>query len=197
MVGLAPAIAAPSGKVVRIATFNCSLNRPEQGGLIRSLSTPDDLQARAVAGIVQRVRPDILLLQEFDYDPQGEALRLFESNYLARAQDGAKPLEFEYSFTAASNTGVPSGFDLDHDGKIGGGGDALGFGEFPASTAWPYCRTTGSTRPRCAPSANSCGATCRARCCPMIPPRRRRMTGTRPRCSASCRCRRSRTGICR
>ena len=131
MVGLAPAIAAPSGKVVRIATFNCSLNRPEQGGLIRSLSTPDDLQARAVAGIVQRVRPDILLLQEFDYDPQGEALRLFESNYLARAQDGAKPLEFEYSFTAASNTGVPSGFDLDHDGKIGGGGDALGFGEFP------------------------------------------------------------------
>src|SRR5690606_11035454 len=30
-----------------------------------------------------------------------------------------------------SNTGVPSGFDLDNDGQVGGGNDAFGFGEFP------------------------------------------------------------------
>lgn len=47
---------------MRIATFNCSLNRPAQGQLQRDLSTPDDRQARAVAEIIQRVNPDILLL---------------------------------------------------------------------------------------------------------------------------------------
>jgi hypothetical protein len=116
---------------LRIATFNCSLNRPTDGGLIRSLATPDDAQARAVAEIIRRVQPDILLLQEFDYDARGEALRLFQANYLENPVVGLAPARFAYSFLAPSNTGVPSGFDLDRDGKVGGGGDALGFGEFP------------------------------------------------------------------
>jgi endonuclease/exonuclease/phosphatase family metal-dependent hydrolase len=116
---------------LRIATFNCSLNRPTDGGLIRSLATPDDAQARAVAEIIRRVQPDILLLQEFDYDARGEALRLFQANYLENPVAGLAPARFAYSFLAPSNTGVPSGFDLDRDGKVGGGGDALGFGEFP------------------------------------------------------------------
>jgi hypothetical protein len=116
---------------LRIATFNCSLNRPTDGGLIRSLATPGDAQARAVAEIIRRVQPDILLLQEFDYDARGEALRLFQANYLENPVAGLAPARFAYSFLAPSNTGVPSGFDLDRDGKVGGGGDALGFGEFP------------------------------------------------------------------
>ncbi|HTU67104.1 MAG TPA: endonuclease/exonuclease/phosphatase family protein [Steroidobacteraceae bacterium] len=135
--GIAPAAASPPpsetrpADVIRIATFNCSLNRPTLGGLRASLSTRDDAQARAVAEIVQRVRPDILLLQEFDYDAAGESMREFQSNYLGVAQGGQAPLTFAHTFSAESNTGVPSGFDFDHDGKIGGGGDALGFGEFP------------------------------------------------------------------
>jgi hypothetical protein len=70
--GILPAAGA-SGPAppIRIATFNCSLNRPTEGGLIRSLSTPDDAQARAVAEIIRRVQSDILLLQEFDYDARG------------------------------------------------------------------------------------------------------------------------------
>jgi endonuclease/exonuclease/phosphatase family metal-dependent hydrolase len=116
---------------VRVATFNCSLNRATEGELIRSLSTPGDAQARAVAEIIRRVNPDILLLQEFDYDAQGEALRLFQTHYLVSEVQGLRPAWFPYSYVAPSNTGVPSGFDLDHDGSIGGGGDALGFGEFP------------------------------------------------------------------
>jgi len=127
--GLAPA--AGLAGTIRIATFNCSLNRPTEGGLRKSLATPDDAQARTVAEIMQRVRPDILLLEEFDYDAAGDALRSFRTNYLARSQGGAAPIDFHYAFRAGSNTGTPSGFDLDHDGRIGGGGDALGFGEFP------------------------------------------------------------------
>jgi hypothetical protein len=127
--GLVPAAAAPD--TVRIATFNASLNRATEGALRRDLATPHDPQARNVAEIIQRVRPDVLLLQEFDYDSAGESLRAFRANYLARAQNGAAPIEYAHSFTAASNTGVPSGHDLDADGRVGGGGDALGFGEFP------------------------------------------------------------------
>jgi hypothetical protein len=130
--GLSPAAAAerPPG-LVRIATFNSSLNRASAGQLRRDLATPDNAQARAVAEIIQRVRPDILLLQEFDFDAAGESLRAFQANYLARSQNGAAPIEFGYSFLAESNTGSPSGFDLDRNGSVGGGGDALGFGEFP------------------------------------------------------------------
>ena len=136
---LAPAEAAAakdaSPAVVRIATFNSSLNRSAQGELLRDLSTPDATQPRAVAEIIQRVRPDILLLQEFDYDAAGAALAAFRSNYLERAQGGAEPLRFEYSFFTESNTGQPSGLDLNNDGKVEGGQDALGFGEFPGQYA--------------------------------------------------------------
>ena len=84
-----------------------------------------------MAEIIQRVRPDILLLQEFDYDAAGAALREFQANYLGAFADGAAAHPLRILIFAESNTGVPSGFDLDHDGRIGGGGDALGFGEFP------------------------------------------------------------------
>ena len=70
-VGNMPTVAAdrPSG-LIRIATFNCSLNRGSDGALRRDLATPGNAQAAAVAEIIQRVRPDILLLQEFDYDAE-------------------------------------------------------------------------------------------------------------------------------
>jgi len=131
--GSLPAASAtdrPSGDI-RIATFNASLNRPIDGGLRNDLATTDDPQARNVAEIIQRVRPDILLLQEFDFDVDGTALRDFQANYLARPQHGAAAISFAQSFSAPVNTGVPSGFDLDENGTLGGGGDALGFGEFP------------------------------------------------------------------
>ena len=134
--GHSPAAAAERPPdLVRIATFNCSLNRASAGELRRDLTTPDNAQARAVAEIIQRVRPDILLLQEFDFDAAGLSLRAFQTNYLARSQNGAAPLEFAYSFLAESNTGIPSGSDFDRNGSIGGGGDALGFGEFPGQYA--------------------------------------------------------------
>jgi hypothetical protein len=131
--GSLPAVGAadrPPG-LVRIATFNASLNRGVDGGLRHDLDSADDPQARNVAEIIQRVRPDILLLQEFDFDVDGAALRDFKTNYLARPQNGNAAVVYEFDFIAPSNTGVPSGYDLDQDGKIGGGGDALGFGEFP------------------------------------------------------------------
>jgi hypothetical protein len=71
----------------RAATFNASLNRATEGDLIADLATPDDSQAQAVAEIVQRAAPDVLLLNEFDYAPYDTAAGLFRLNYLDRPQD--------------------------------------------------------------------------------------------------------------
>lgn len=122
-------------KTVRFASFNASLNRFSAGGLVTSLSTPDDVQAQAVAEIIQRTNPDLLLVNEFDYDDAQEAARLFRENYVEVDQDptdpDVQPVYYPYFYVAPSNTGIPSGFDFDNNGSVGGGNDAFGFGFFP------------------------------------------------------------------
>jgi Endonuclease/Exonuclease/phosphatase family len=125
------ATAAGSHEAVRFATFNASLNRNAEGQLVGDLSTPDNAQARTVAEIIQRNRPDVLLINEFDFVAGGVAARLFQDNYLSVSQNGAEPIVYPHRFVAPSNTGIPSGFDLDNDGAVGGGNDAFGFGVFP------------------------------------------------------------------
>jgi hypothetical protein len=129
MLALPAADAAP--EPVRFATFNASLNRAAEGQLLTDLSTPNNEQARKVAEIVQRNRPDAVLLNEFDYVPGSRAADAFRANYLAVGQNGATPIDYPYVYTAPVNTGLPSGMDLDNNGKIGGSGDAFGFGAFP------------------------------------------------------------------
>jgi hypothetical protein len=116
---------------VRFATFNASLNRFNAGDLVSDLSTPDNAQAKVIAEIIQITRPDVLLINEFDYDEGEEAVDLFRDNYLEVSQDGADPIEYPYAFVAPSNTGIPSGFDLNNNGVVGGPDDAFGFGFFP------------------------------------------------------------------
>ncbi|HSM45558.1 MAG TPA: endonuclease/exonuclease/phosphatase family protein [Acidimicrobiia bacterium] len=118
-------------ETVRFATFNASLNRFNAGDLVSDLSTPDNPQAKVIAEIIQITRPDVLLINEFDYDGDELAVDLFRKNYLAVSQDGADPIEYPYAFVAPSNTGIPSGFDLNNDGAVGGPDDAFGFGFFP------------------------------------------------------------------
>ncbi len=123
---------------IRFASFNTALNRDSAGQLITDLSTPNNSQARAVAEIIQRTNADVILINEFDYDPTGAAIALFQQNYLAIAQNGAAPVNYPFIYLAPSNTGIASGFDLDNNGQIvttpsqpGYGNDAFGFGNFP------------------------------------------------------------------
>ncbi|MBK8730124.1 MAG: endonuclease/exonuclease/phosphatase family protein [Tetrasphaera sp.] len=127
------AIATPPAKDldIRFATFNASLNRNAAGDLVRDLSTGSNAQARMVAEIIQRTNPDVLLINEFDYVADGLAAELFRDNYLAVGQDGAESVDYRFYFTAPVNTGVPSGFDLNNDGRTGTADDAFGFGLFP------------------------------------------------------------------
>ena len=59
------------------------------------------------------------------------------SNFLSVAQNGQAPIEFPHRYTAESNTGISSGFDLNNSGRAvttpmtsGYGEDAFGFGQF-------------------------------------------------------------------
>jgi endonuclease/exonuclease/phosphatase family protein len=115
----------------RFATFNASLNRSAAGQLVADLSTPNNQQAKNAAETIQRVRPDVVLINEFDFDPGGVALRLFQDNYLSISQSGAAPIQYRYRFAAESNTGIPSGFDFNNNGVVGGPDDAYGFGFYP------------------------------------------------------------------
>jgi Endonuclease/Exonuclease/phosphatase family len=140
-----PALAHPRdrdddgrGKTLRFATFNASVNRNAEGQLVEELSNGEDPQLRNVAEIIQRVRPDVLLVNEFDFVPDQLAARLFQRNYLSVSQNGARPVVFPYRFVAPSNTGIASGMDFDNNGEAVTepgtglyGNDSFGFGEFP------------------------------------------------------------------
>jgi hypothetical protein len=139
LLGLLPAsvAVAKTEEPVRFATFNASLNRNNAGQALTDLSTPANPQASAVAEIIQRVRPDVLLINEFDYyaptaeHPEGPLVEAFRDNYLEVGHNGAAPIEYPYTFVAESNTGIPSGFDLNNNGVVSGADDAFGFGFFP------------------------------------------------------------------
>jgi len=143
--GSAAALAAPPASV-RFATFNASLNRAAAGRLFTDLSAPASpgaAQIKRIAEIIQRNAPDVLLVNEFDYDPQTDAqgrtvVELFHDNFLAVSQSGAPAQNYPWRFTAPSNTGVHSGLDFDNSGGIttepgsdAYGNDCYGFGEFP------------------------------------------------------------------
>lgn len=118
---------------LRVATYNVSLYDEAGGGVIRRLEAGDD-GARKVAAVLQRLRPDLVLLNEFDYDPDGRAADLFQQRYLEVAQaGGGDALHYPHRYFAPVNTGEPSGLDLDGNGSIGGtgrdrGNDAWGYG---------------------------------------------------------------------
>lgn len=130
--------AVPVPQSFTVATYNTSLYRNTAGALVNDLATVTHTQAQHIARIIQRNNADVILVNEFDYDAAGKAVRRFRENYLEVAQNGEAPVYYPYSYHAPSNTGVPSGFDLDNNGLVvtnpsasGYGEDCFGFGVHP------------------------------------------------------------------
>ena len=82
------------------------------------------IQIRNVAAIIQKNRPDVLLMAEYNNDGVGEnktALEGFQNNYLSIAQslDGAggvpnlEPIEYPYAESYPTNTGQEPLYILD------------------------------------------------------------------------------------
>ena len=122
---------------VRVALFN-----------IRELSTAkletaDDPQLQAAARIVQRVRPDVLVINEIDHDYETPGADLastavrFATSYLSA---GEEAIDYPHAWAAANNTGFLSGLDLNGDGHVATdadrgerrhGDDCFGWGTYP------------------------------------------------------------------
>lgn len=128
--------------IIRVATFNVSMdatNYIEQSQALKGdelqghLSNGEHQQIKNISEIIQSLRPDIVLLNEFDYSKQSARdVQNFIKNYLQASQNDKKPIDYPYFYSAGVNTGVDSGLDLDKDGIASGTqGDAFGFGLFP------------------------------------------------------------------
>lgn len=126
---------------IRVATFNVSMDASnylesdqlatDGAGALRRALKENHPQIRNIAEIIQRTRPDVLILNEFDYLPNAAGIDRFQENFLGAGQNGAEPIHYPYVYTAPVNTGVPSGFDLDNDGTTTGPADAWGYGFYP------------------------------------------------------------------
>lgn len=121
---------------LRVATYNVSLYAEVADGVRARLAGGHDAKARHIAAVIQRQRPDLLLLNEFDYDAKGALADVFQREYLEVGQHGEAPIHYPYRYFAPVNTGEPSGMDLNGDGRIGGPGrlhgeDAFGYGLHP------------------------------------------------------------------
>ena len=128
--------------ILKVATFNVSMEatnykalgmEPSDKVLQHVLSTGEHSQVKNIAEIIQRVNPDILMLNEFDYiADKRKGVDAFVKNYLNVSQRGLEPVNYPYTYVATVNTGEPTKFDLDNNGKTEGfGGDAYGFGLYP------------------------------------------------------------------
>ena len=98
--------------------------RKGPGLLLRDILRGNDPQVSAVVSVISHVDPDVLLLTGFDYDL--DALALVALN-TAIGQQGAS---YGFFFAKRPNTGFATGLDLDGDGRLGGPGDAQGYGRF-------------------------------------------------------------------
>ncbi|TQV73191.1 endonuclease/exonuclease/phosphatase family protein [Aliikangiella marina] len=102
---------------VRVATFNVSMEASNYQAeddviyantiLIDALKKGDSQQIKNIAEIIQSVRPDIILLNEFDYieDPS-DGITIFQRKYLQVSQNGQPPIDYPFFYHAPVNTGV-------------------------------------------------------------------------------------------
>ena len=128
---------------LRIALFNIKELRSSKVESVDGDGRGNHPQLLAAAGIIRRVRPAILILNEVDHDdpangrPLDYTARRFAELYL---EVGEQPLGLSYSFAAPSNTGLLSGIDLNGDGYVATdedrgerrhGNDSFGYGTYP------------------------------------------------------------------
>ena len=124
----------PAG-TLRLASFNASLYGKAAGEVSGRLAGGNDPQAISLAAIVQTVRPDVLLINEIDHEPDATTAKLLAEKYFAVGSDGRDGIQYQWIYSAPSNTGIDSTIDLDGNGRSGDPGDAWGFGVYPGQYA--------------------------------------------------------------
>ena len=133
--GVAEPERSSSPTTLRVATFNIWELSREKLDRVDSAGRGADVQLRGAAEILQRVRPDVVLINEIDFDDERSNAQLFVERYLRVSQNGQLPIDYPHVFFEASNTGVPSGVDLNNNGDTDDPEDAFGFGRYPGQYA--------------------------------------------------------------
>ena len=123
-------------RAVRVATFNIENVSADE------LRDRDNERVRRAASIVQRIAPDIILINEIPYDEHNDWASVFARDFVSQPQPGGRAGLSYRGYAWPSNTGIHSGFDLDNNGEIDPtpgsrpyGGDSLGYGEYPGHYA--------------------------------------------------------------
>jgi endonuclease/exonuclease/phosphatase family metal-dependent hydrolase len=111
------------GKTLRLMTYN--IEDVRTAGLRRR----DHPRLERAAARIQHLAPDILLVNEMTYDqpgdpgyragdPEGHNAQRFAHHYLSTPQaDSLEGLSYQPVMLPV-NTGIPSGFDLNNDGRV-------------------------------------------------------------------------------
>ncbi|MEO8244982.1 MAG: endonuclease/exonuclease/phosphatase family protein [bacterium] len=110
--------------MLRIATYNPELSRQGPGLLLQAIRGRNDDQVQAAVAVLTRLDADVVLLTGFDYDYGQAALTAFAADL------GEAGLTYPYHLALRPNTGVPTGLDLDGNGRLGEARDAQGYGRF-------------------------------------------------------------------
>ena len=108
---------------IRVATFNIADVRSSD------LARDDQPRLLEIAEIIQRLRPNVILLNEIAYDhpgvdgipdeaEPGQNATRFVEKYLSQSLlEGTSPIRYR-AYMWETNTGLHSGFDLNNDGEI-------------------------------------------------------------------------------
>ncbi len=116
---------------IRVATLHAGLRAGSSAELLDELEGGMHPAARVLAETVQANAPDVLVLTGISYDENEKIAETLNSQYLARGQNGQTGMQYSYTYTAPTNSGIDSGADLDGDGRVGGPADAIGYGNHP------------------------------------------------------------------
>ncbi len=131
-------------KTIRFATYNVSMADHEFGTgnsnrLIELLSDKNNISAniKKIVEVIQIIRPDVLFLNEFNYDENNEAIQKFQDILRTQTYNGSEPIDYQYFFNTESNVGVypDPKVDMDANGVNDEFNDAYGFGRFPGQYA--------------------------------------------------------------
>lgn len=131
---LGAVLVSPANAVdLRVALWHAPFTSDGPGLLLR-----DVVQHAApypgLATEIARMDADVVVLTRFDYDASGDTLRAFAA-LIDRGYVFTQPLR--------SNAGVPTGMDMDGDGRLGEPEDMQAYGHFPGQEAlavlskWP------------------------------------------------------------
>ncbi|GAA6180434.1 endonuclease/exonuclease/phosphatase family protein [Shimia sp. NS0008-38b] len=113
--------------------------------MLRDISRADP-QIKAITQVVTHLAPDVLFLQGVDYDADLLGASALRDHFTGNG------LHYPHIFALTPNTGLPTGLDMNGDGRTHKASDAQGFGRFRGASGmlilsrWPFGEAQDFTR---------------------------------------------------